>query len=112
VLYAAYSATGQSAKAKEVLSRMEAQDPEKAGKNLFNQAADLYNAGNLADAKPILERVVSSQASNARAHYMLGLCYINEGANEQAKTHLEKFIELAPKDPDAATAKEMISYLQ
>lgn len=111
VLYAAYEGNGDKKKAKEVLARMQEADPEKAGKNMFNQAADLYNAGDMAGAKPIFEELLATQPKNAKAHYMLGLCYISEGANDQAKQHLTTFLELAPNDKDAPTAKEMLSYL-
>ena len=112
VLYAAYSGLGRKKEAAEILATMAADDPEKAGKNLFNQAADLYNQGDTAGATPILEQVVAADPNNGKAYYMLGLCYISEGANEEAKVALNKFMEIAPNDPDVATAKEMISYLE
>ena len=112
VLYAAYNGLGQKAKAKEILAAMQASDPERASKNSFNQAADLYNSGNLAEAKPMFEAILRNQPDDAKSHYMLGLCYLSEGANDQAKEHLNRFLELAPRDPDAATAKEMLGYLE
>ncbi len=42
---------------------------------------------------------------------MLGLCYVGEDNKEKAKEHLGKFLELAPNDPDAGTAQEMLKYL-
>ena len=112
VLYAAYSGLGRKKEAAEILATMAADDPEKAGKNLFNQAADLYNQGDTAGAKPILQQVVAADPDNGKAYYMLGLCYISEGANDEARAALNKFLEIAPNDPDIATAKEMISYLE
>lgn len=112
VLYAAYSGLGQKDKAEAVLETMQSVNPEKAGKNMFNHAADLYNAGNIAEAKPIFEQIIAVDPGQARAHYMLGMCYVNEGDNEKAKAELGKFIELAPNDPDAALAKEMMQYLE
>ena len=49
--------------------------------------------------------------NNPRSHYYLALIYVNEGANEEAKGHLERFIQLAPDDPDAGTAGELLEYL-
>ena len=112
VLYAAYVGLGRKKEAAKILTTMTAADPEKAGKNLFNQAADLYNQGDTAGAKPILQQVVAADPANGKAYYMLGLCYISEGANDEAKAALNKFLEIAPNDPDIATAKEMISYLE
>jgi hypothetical protein len=43
---------------------------------------------------------------------MLGLCYSGTGATEKAKSHLERFLELAPSDVDAPLAQEMLKYLK
>jgi tetratricopeptide (TPR) repeat protein len=111
VLYAAYNGLGQKDKAEEVLKKMQAENPEKAGLNMFNQAADLYNAGNVAEAKKIFEAIVAGQPNHAKTHYMLGMCYAGEDNKAKAKEHFEKFLQLAPNDPDAGTAQEMLKYV-
>jgi len=35
---------------------------------------------------------------------------LNLGDTEDAKTHLTRFLELAPDDPDAALAREMLEF--
>ncbi len=112
VLYKSYSELGEKKKAKEVLSAMQTADPSKASANLFNEAADLYNQGDSAAAKPLLEEVLGLDANHAKANYILGMIFVAEQVNDKAKEHLEKFIAIAPEDPDAALAKEMLSYLQ
>ncbi|MDX1382420.1 MAG: tetratricopeptide repeat protein [Thermoanaerobaculia bacterium] len=112
VLYAAYSGLGENAKANEILKEMQAENPEKAGKNMFNTAADLYNSGDIAQAKEMFIKILEVDPTQAKAHYLLGMCYVNEGANAQAREHLQKFIDLAPNDPDAALAQEMMGYLE
>ena len=112
VLYAAYSGLGQKDKADETLKKMQAENPEKAGLNLFNRGADLYNGGQTAEAKAIFEQILQSQPDHAKTHYMLGLCYVGEDDKAKAKEHLSRFLALAPDDPDAATAQEMIKYLE
>jgi hypothetical protein len=42
---------------------------------------------------------------------MLGLCLAASDV-AQARGHLETFLRLAPEDPDAPTAREMLQYLQ
>jgi Flp pilus assembly protein TadD len=42
----------------------------------------------------------------------LGLCYSSSGENSKARAAFEKFLELAPNDPEAGTVKEMLSYLK
>jgi tetratricopeptide (TPR) repeat protein len=111
VLYAAYNGLGQKDKAEEVLKKMQAENPEKAGLNMFNQAADLYNSGNVAEAKKIFEQIVVGQPNHAKTHYMLGMCYAGEDNKPKAKEHFEKFLQLAPSDPDAGTAQEMLKYV-
>ena len=111
VLYAAYNGLGQKDKAEEILKKMQAENPEKAGLNMFNQAADLYNSGNVAEAKKIFEAIVAGQPNHAKTHYMLGMCYAGEDNKPKAKEHFEKFLPLAPNDPDAGTAQEMLKYV-
>ena len=48
---------------------------------------------------------------HAKANYLLGIALVGEDP-AKAKGLLEKFIALAPNDPDAATAKEMLQYLE
>jgi tetratricopeptide (TPR) repeat protein len=112
VLYAAYSGLGQKEKADEILKKMQADNPEKAGLNLYNRGADLYNSGQIPEAKAIFEQILQGQPDHAKTHYMLGLCYVGEDNKPKAKEHLARFLELAPDDPDAATAQEMIKYLE
>ena len=90
---------------------MQAENPEKAGLNMFNQAADLYNSGNVAEAKKIFEQIVAGQPNHAKTHYMLGMCYAGEDNKAKAKEHFEKFLQLTPNDPDAGTAQEMLKYV-
>lgn len=111
ILYNSYTALGQTDLAAAALEKLQAANPERASKNIFNQAADAYNAGDMVTAKKGLEQVISVDPSHAKANYLLGLIFINEGNNAKAKEHLAKFLELAPSDPDAATAQEMIEYL-
>jgi tetratricopeptide (TPR) repeat protein len=111
VLYASYTATGQDGKAQEALEKLKAASPEKASQNLFNEAAEAYNKGDMEAAKAGFEQVLAVSADHAKAHYLLGLIYINEGNNARAKELLNRFLVIAPDDPDAATAKEMIAYL-
>ncbi len=46
----------------------------------------------------------------ARAHYTLGLIYSSTD-QAKAKYHFQKFVEMAPNDLEAASAKEMLNSL-
>lgn len=112
ILYTSYSALGDDKKAEAALAKLKESDPERAGKNMFNEAADLYNNGQMAEARAAFEKILEVSPDEAKAHYMLGLVLVGMEENSAAKEHLSRFIELAPDDPDAATAREMIQYLQ
>jgi len=48
----------------------------------------------------------------AVAWYELGMVHVRAGKSAEAKAELTKYLELEPKGKDAATAKEMLGYLQ
>lgn len=87
------------------------QDRADALKLQYNEATELFNAGETQKAMVLFQDVLAAEPDHARAHYMMGLSYVNLGETAKAKEHLQRFVELAPDDPDAATAKEMINYL-
>jgi len=78
---------------------------------VFNQGVGLFNANDIPGATQVFEKVLEMKPGHPRAHYMLGLCYINQGNNAKAREYLSKFVQLAPNDPDAKTAKEMLQSL-
>jgi tetratricopeptide (TPR) repeat protein len=102
-----YEKTGDKAKAEEYRKRA----PANPG-ILFNQAATLINAGKDSQAEPLLKQAIGADPAFARAYYELGMIYARSGKNADAKTNLEKYIELEPKGNDVATAKEMLNYIK
>ncbi|MEM7352817.1 MAG: tetratricopeptide repeat protein, partial [Acidobacteriota bacterium] len=77
---------------------------------LLYQRADLdFRAGERALARIALTKVLELDPEMPRAHYTLGLIYSADDT-AKAKMHFEKFIALAPDDPEVATAKEMLAY--
>jgi Tfp pilus assembly protein PilF len=112
IRYDAYVNTNQLDKLDDALLDLAVVDKEFAATNLYNQGIAFYNDGNIAQAREWFEKSLAVDPDYPRAHYYLGLSYISEGANDKAKERLERFIALAPDDPEVATAKEMMSYLQ
>lgn len=112
ILYAGYSALGMDDKAETALASLQSTDPEKAAKNLYNEAADLYNAGSIAEALSKLEQVVGFNPNHPEALNMLGLCYAAQSENDKALETFRKFLEVAPDHPEAATAQAMIEYFE
>lgn len=112
VLYDAYDALGRTEELAEIAPRLAAVDPDFGGSKLVEQAAENWNAGQ-ADRAVALSRLALSMDPNlAKAYYFIGLNHLSSGENAEAKASLQKFIELAPDDPEAATAKEMMSYIE
>jgi tetratricopeptide (TPR) repeat protein len=85
-------------------------DPEYAGDHFLPRAVELYDANQFAGAAAIAAQVVKVRPEDAKAHFILGMASFNTGDSETAREHLERFIELAPDDPDAAIARELLSY--
>lgn len=107
VLYDSYLEKGDKAKAAEYKSKL----PANAGA-LFNDAAKAINAGNDAAAEPLLKQAIELDEKFGKAHYELGMLYVRSGKNADAKASLQKYLEIEPTGSDAATAKEMLKYVQ
>ena len=70
-----------------------------------------FNTGKAADAKPLVEKAISIDASNADAHYIYGMTLVAENP-AKAKSEFEEFVKLAPTAPNAAIAKSLIAELE
>lgn len=111
VRYDSYVKLENSEKRLEALLGLATVDKEFASTTLLNEAAAIFNAGDMATSKPLFEKIIEVDPDQAKVYYFLGLIAVNDGDNATAKQHLAKFVELDPDDPDAGTAKEMIAYL-
>lgn len=111
--YDAATALGDKATAAAAMKALSAVAPgPEAAVRLLNEGVDHYNGGRIPQAIEIFEQAVKLDPNMAKAHYMLGLSYANADQKDKARTHLLKFLELAPNDKDAATAKEMLEYVK
>ncbi|HMD35215.1 MAG TPA: tetratricopeptide repeat protein [Vicinamibacterales bacterium] len=79
---------------------------------LFNQGVILWNAGKIADAKKQFEAAIAAKPDHAEAHYQLGMALVNEGNLQGAAAEFEKYLQLAPAGPNAATAKSLLAQLK
>ena len=106
VLHDSYVATGDKANA----AKWSAKLPKNAAA-LYNDAAKLINSNNDAAAETLLKQAIEVDGAFAQSYFELGMIYVRSGKSAEAKTNLQKYLELDPKGRDAATAKEMIGYL-
>jgi tetratricopeptide (TPR) repeat protein len=111
VLYLAYDKMGMTAEAEEVFEALKGADSHSVVRVMEEMGVANFNAGNMAQAKDLFERILEIEPDHGRAHYHLGLCYVSMGDSARGKEMLTRFVELAPSDPDAAVAQEMIATL-
>lgn len=86
-------------------------NPELVSNEMLQHAQVLFDDNELAGSKALLELIVERQPELAPAHFQLGLTCNMLGEVACAKEALAKYIELAPDDPDAATAQSLLDYL-
>ena len=116
--YDALKLAGDNEKAREALDALAAADPKnpEVAVRYFNEGAERARTGKLDEAAVFFEHVIQIAPADpkfAKAHYVLGLTYAKDDAKKaQAKEQLQTFLQMAPKDPDAATAKDMLAYLK
>lgn len=111
IRFEALKAAGDKEGAKAAEAAMKTAQASQSPETLYKQGVAQYNSNNLPSAIETLEKAVAADPKHAKAHYMLGLAYAGSDA-AKAKDHLQKFLELAPNDPDAAAAKEMLGYMK
>jgi tetratricopeptide (TPR) repeat protein len=107
MLMDAYRAKGDKAKAAEYEKKYIAANPDQP-EILYNQAVELYNKNDFKGAEPLLKKVVEGKPDFAKAHYLLGMSYVNLNKIPDMKKHLSEYLKLDPKGSDAGTAKEML----
>jgi tetratricopeptide (TPR) repeat protein len=107
VLADSYTAKGDKIKAAEYRKKLPAD-----ASAMFNEAARLINTGKDGEAEPLLKGAIAANDKFAQAYYELGMLYVRTQKNADAKTNLQKYLELEPTGKDAATAKEMLNYVK
>jgi tetratricopeptide (TPR) repeat protein len=70
-----------------------------------------YDANDVDLARERFGKVLEVDPNQPQPHYYLGLLEMNDGAIEEAKSHFERFLELAPDAPEAGIASELLSRL-
>ena len=85
--------------------------PELVSNEMLQHAQVLFDTNELVGSRALLEVILEREPELAPAYFQLGLTCNMQGDVECAKQALGKFLELAPDDPDAATAQSLLDYL-
>lgn len=109
--YNACLGLGDQARLVEALVGLAAYEPQIATNGLLKVAFDAYDAHNSGLARNAFTKVAQLKPDYAQAHYYLGLIAIGEGSKDEATQHLERFLQLAPNDPEAPAVREMLAHL-
>ena len=104
-----HDALGDQAAADRAMDEYIAVDAAGAADLLYLRADRDFRDNQPELAKAGLLRALELAPDLARAHFTLGKIYASTDT-AKAREHLQKFVELAPDDPEVATAKEMMKY--
>lgn len=96
--------------AKNYIKSMEIVPPADAAV-AYNVAEICFNAEKIADAVKYYKLAIELRPGFAGYYKKLGYAYLNLGDLNTAKTYFQKFLEMAPNDPDAPSIKDMLSSL-
>ncbi len=104
-------AAGREEESTVVLEKLQVLAPEVVGRAFLERGTALFEAGEIDPAISALERSLDADPQLAPAHRILGLCYMNADRKEDARRHLEIFLELAGDDPDAESIRRLLEVL-
>jgi tetratricopeptide (TPR) repeat protein len=104
---------GDRARAESALRAWSSQpgQAEAAAKEVLDQGEKRFESDQYPAARGLAEMVLAVNPENPKAHYLLGRILVASGEVARGKQELERFIELAPADVDAAAAKAMVADL-
>ncbi len=111
IRYNACLALGDKARLIDALVGLAAVEPVMARDGLLRLAFDAYDANDMVKAKERFDKALAIDPNYPQAYYYLALIDVGQGATAEAKSHIQRFLQLAPNDPEAKSAREMLKYL-
>jgi tetratricopeptide (TPR) repeat protein len=111
IRYNACLKLGDEEKLLDALVGLAPVEPKIARDGILKLAFDAYDRNELETAKTRFLKVLELDPNQPQAHYYIGVISASQGAKEDAKKYLERFLQLAPNDPEANSAREMLKYL-
>ncbi|MBI2149041.1 MAG: tetratricopeptide repeat protein [Acidobacteria bacterium] len=100
---------GKIDEATQALQKAAELNPPGAGQSYYNLGAVLTNRGRTTEAAAAFKKAIEFNPQMAQAYYQLGISYFGSPATiPDAIGVLEKFLQMAPTDPNAEAAKQLI----
>ena len=79
---------------------------------LLNIGIGMLNGKKPAEALTWFDKTITRFPDYPDAYYYRGITELQEGKNDPAKADLEKFVQMAPNAPEAATAKGILEKIK
>ena len=111
IRYNACLALGNKPRLLEALKGLAPYEPQLARDGILRMAFDAYDANDMPTARSRFDDALKIDPNYPPAYYYLALIDVSQGATADAKSHIERFLQLAPNDPEANSAREMLKYL-
>ncbi|MCI0567943.1 MAG: tetratricopeptide repeat protein [Acidobacteria bacterium] len=108
---AIYEKQGNQAAAQAEYKALAAADPEHAAVTWFNIGAIAKNSDRNEEAIRAFQKAVELDPAYAAAHKELGYALVKQGDFKGAVAQFNKYLELAPKAPDAGEIRTMAKQL-
>ena len=87
-------------------------NPGVVSNEMLQHARVLFDDNELTGSRQLLGVILEREPELAAARFQLGLTCNMQGDSECTKEALRTFLELAPDDPDAETARSLLDYLE
>ncbi|HEY9812061.1 MAG TPA: J domain-containing protein [Candidatus Sericytochromatia bacterium] len=95
-----------------VFGNKPAESPTSPVAPYLQRAEEYVSKNNLAKAILELRDVLSLEPNNSTCHSLLGMIYLKQHQGTMAKVHINKALQLNPKDPKALQAKQLLDKFQ
>jgi curved DNA-binding protein CbpA len=83
-------------------------EPETVIEQYFRRAQALMAKNNFAQARVELQDALKLEPNNSRCHSLMGVVYLKQNQATMAKVHINKALQLNPRDPMALKAKQLL----
>jgi tetratricopeptide (TPR) repeat protein len=111
IRYNACLALGDKARLTDALVGLAPFEPLMVRNGLWALFVDAWDANDMPLAKERAGKVLQVDPNYPQAYYYLAVINLNQDASAEAKGNLEHFLQLAPNDPNAASARQMLKEL-